>query len=75
MRDFVAGAPPGSALWVELEMTWDGATPKDALVAAHARGADGLVADFELARCGYHPIAVVEDRFAVFGLQDLFARC
>jgi len=72
MRDFLASSPPRSALWVELEMMWEGSVPKDSILEAHARGKDGRVADFDLARCGYHPVAIAPNASDVAALEALF---
>lgn len=72
VRSFLEDAPPGSALWVELEMTWDGDVPRDALLTAHAKGRDGRVVELGLGRCGYHPVAVSVDRAAAAALARVF---
>jgi hypothetical protein len=57
MRDWLAGAPRGRALWVELESPPDRATrERPAALIGHARDAAGAVVDAVIARCEYHPV-------------------
>lgn len=56
MREWLAAAPRGRALWVELEAPEQGASrERPAAIIGHARGAGSAVVDAVLARCEYHP--------------------
>jgi hypothetical protein len=61
MRAWLAAAPRGRALWIELEAPDAGATrERPAAIIGHARGRDAVV-DAVLARCEYHPTDLALD--------------
>jgi hypothetical protein len=67
MARVIAGAQPGSMVWLTLELDADepGVQRHPAALRATARGRDGAIASWTLARCGYHPREVEPDAAAV----------
>ena len=72
MREWLAGCPLGTALWLELEIAPDAADPaRPAAIRAHLPNGRGGVADLVLARTGYHPAEVAPDDRAVARFREL----
>jgi hypothetical protein len=69
LRDWLAAAPRGAALWVELESPPDRTAERPAALTAHAAAGGGQILDVQLARCGYHPTELWEDDAAVAALR------
>jgi hypothetical protein len=64
MRGFVASRPPGSTLWIEVEIARD-ADELPAAIVAHVSDGSRESKALEIARCGYHPTLIaVDDRAA-----------
>ncbi len=70
MRAWLEAVPPGSALWVELELDHDD-PEKRVPIVAHARDTAGAL-DLSLGVTGYHPVTVAVDEAAVAKLAATF---
>ncbi|MDQ3033155.1 MAG: DUF2332 domain-containing protein [Myxococcota bacterium] len=68
LRHWIAAAPPGRAMWTELELAARQGTHPAELVA-HVRADEGPL-ELRIARCSYHPIDVDVDREAFATLES-----
>jgi hypothetical protein len=69
LHAWLSGRPPGSAVWVELELEPGGDSPDTAAaITAHLRGHDGALTTLQLARCHPHPTVLHVDEAALAAL-------
>jgi hypothetical protein len=72
MRQWIADAPPASAVWVELELDVRDASAPLPIIAHVRDGAQAQVADLCLGTTGYHPRTVQQNAAAVERFARLF---
>jgi hypothetical protein len=70
LHQLVVTSPPGSVLWVDLEVKGPATSPRPAELVAHARSGDRQV-DLLLGTTGYHPVEVSVREEAVRELKSI----